>query len=194
MNKNIIENIVARGGTDGWDTDVSALRKSFEFSSFEEAQAFVMMVAKDAEAKDHHPEWKSSNGGCTVHVTLTSHFAQNTVTRLDFEMAECMNNAYTVTRGSFKMFPWLTPGQWASLKIGVAMFVSAVFFFKFATGTNYEQRDIVAAPLPSAAHVSPVALYSPVQALADKSASVEALDYAYGHYESRDNNRMFPGA
>ena len=36
MNKNIIENIVARGGTEGWDTDINALTKKFEFDSFEE--------------------------------------------------------------------------------------------------------------------------------------------------------------
>ena len=75
MNKNIIEAIVARGGTEGWDTDVNALTRSFEFDSFEEAQAFVMRVAKDAEAKDHHPEWSTADGGRTVRARLTSHFA-----------------------------------------------------------------------------------------------------------------------
>ena len=37
MNSNLIENIVQRGGTSGWDTaeDYSSLSKSFEFSSFE---------------------------------------------------------------------------------------------------------------------------------------------------------------
>lgn len=49
MNKNIIENIVNRGGTEGWDTDMYAMKKSFEFDSFEEAQAFCLRVAKDAE-------------------------------------------------------------------------------------------------------------------------------------------------
>jgi pterin-4a-carbinolamine dehydratase len=40
---------------------------------------------------DHHPEWKLSNNGLTVDVRLTSHFAGNKVTRLDFELAEAMN-------------------------------------------------------------------------------------------------------
>ena len=107
MNVNIIDNIVARGGTFGWETDVNQLTRSFEFDSFEEAQAFVMRVGKDAEVKDHHPEWSSSDGGRTVNVRLTSHFANNTVTRLDFELAEAMTNAYTEVRTCFKMYPWL---------------------------------------------------------------------------------------
>ena len=75
MNKNIIENIVARGGTEGWDTDMYAMKKSFEFDTFEECHTFCTRFARDGEAKDHHPEWKLSNGGKTVNVTLTSHFA-----------------------------------------------------------------------------------------------------------------------
>jgi len=141
MNKNIIENIVARGGTFGWETDVNALTRNFEFDSFEEAQAFCYRVAKDAESKDHHPEWSTSNGGRGVYVKLTSHFANNTVTRLDFQLAEAMNTAYTEVRSSFKMYPWLSEQQWASLKIGMGLFVSTAFFFKFVTGTNYEQND-----------------------------------------------------
>ena len=68
-----------------------------------------MRVGKDADAKDHHPEWSTADGGRTVKARLTSHFAQNTVTRLDFELAEAMNNAYTETRGTFKMYPMLSP-------------------------------------------------------------------------------------
>ena len=193
MNKNIIENIVARGGTEGWDTDMYAMQKGFEFDSFEESHAFCTRVARDAEAKDHHPEWSVSNGGKTVRVKLTSHFAQNTVTRLDFELAEAMNVAFTETRGTFKMFPRFSESEWVSLKIGVGMFVLGAFFFKFVTGTKYEQRKIAPAPLPTTRHESVVAKYSPAQALADKSSRAEAIDYAYGEYESRDSERPFPG-
>ena len=193
MNKNIIENIVARGGTEGWDTDIYALTRKFEFDSFEECQAFIMRVAKDAELKDHHPEWSTADGGRSVNVKLTSHFAQNTVTRLDFELAECMNTAYTEVRGSFKMYPRLTAEQWSSVRIGLGMFVLGTFFFKFVTGTNYEQRDIAPGPMPSTEHTSPVGQFSPVQALADISAKEEALDYAYGEYEKRDGERPIPG-
>ena len=193
MNKNIIENIVARGGTDGWDTQVEAMKKSFEFDSFEECQAFIMRVAKDAEAKDHHPEWSLSNGGKTVDVRLTSHFAGNTVTRLDFELAEAMNTANDEIRSGFKMYPMFTPEEWSSIKIGLGLFVFGSFAFKFMTGTNYEQKTIAAGPLPDTKHVSPVGEHSAVQAFADESARVEVVDYAYGEYERRDNERPVPG-
>ena len=138
MNNNIIENIKARSGDlEGWDRDEYAMKKSFEFASFEECHAFCTRVAKDAEAKDHHPEWSLSNGGKTVNVTLTTHWASK-VTRLDFELAEAMNNAFTETKSSFTMYPRFTESEWASIKIGVGMFVLGVFFFKFATGTKYE--------------------------------------------------------
>ncbi len=37
------------------------------------------------------------DGGKTVEVRLTSHFAGNKVTRLDFQLAEAMNEAYSIT-------------------------------------------------------------------------------------------------
>ena len=194
MNKNIIENIVARGGTEGWDTDMYAMKKKFEFDSFEECQAFVMRVAIDAEKKDHHPEWHTMDGGRTVNVTLTSHFAQNTVTRLDFELAECMNNAYTETRGSFKMYPWFTKGEWASIKIGAVMAVFTMFSIKFLVGNRkYEEVYIEPAPMPSTNFESTVGALYPVQALADESSKVEVIDYAYGDYEKKENTRPIAG-
>ena len=57
---------------------------------------------------DHHPEWSLSNKGLTVDVRLTSHFAGNKVTRLDFELAEAMNEAYGITLSTYSMFPFFT--------------------------------------------------------------------------------------
>lgn len=103
MNQNIITDIMDRGGHDGWETEANLnyMQKSFEFKSFEEANMFVQHVSKFCNQKDHHPEWSVSNGGCTVNVKLTSHFAGNKVTRLDFELAEAMNNSYFLTAGRF---------------------------------------------------------------------------------------------
>ena len=193
MNNNIIENIANRGGTEGWDVDDYSMRKNFEFDSFEECQAFVMRVAKDAEEKDHHPEWSLSNGGKTVNVKLTSHFANNTVTRLDVQLAEDMNNAFTETRSSFKMFPMFTPSQWASIKIGAGMLVFGMFVFKFMTGSNYEEKTIAPAPLPSIDFKSTAGQVAASQAYADVSAVEEVVDYAYGDYEKRDNFRPLSG-
>ena len=80
------------------------------------------------------------------------------------------------------------------MRIGLGMFVLGSFFFKFVTGTNYEQREIAAGPLPSTEHRNLVAEHSPAQALADISANEEAVDYAYGAYEKLDSNRPIPGA
>ncbi len=89
------ENIVNRGGFEGWTLaeDGSKMTKSFTFDSFEQANAFVQAVGKECNKMDHHPEWKTEDGGKTVSVSLTSHFAGNTVTRLDFLLGEVMNNS-----------------------------------------------------------------------------------------------------
>ena len=66
--------------------------------------------------KDHHPEWQVSDGGKVVNVRLTTHWAGNTVTRSDFELAEEMNNAASAA-GRFKQyerFPWENPKTLAS--------------------------------------------------------------------------------
>ena len=89
MNQNVITNIMDSGGHDGWETaeNLDYMKKSFEFVSFEEANTFIQHVSKFCNEKDHHPEWSSSDGGKVVNVRLTSHFAGNKVTRLDFELA-----------------------------------------------------------------------------------------------------------
>lgn len=140
MNKNIIENIVDRGGNDGWDTTEDRMTKTFEFSSFEQCQAFCNGVSIAANEKDHHPEWKLTNGGTTVEVTLTSHFAGNKVTRLDFELAEAMNEQFERTLSSYKMFPTFNNYEWANLKIGLGLFVLGTVMWRVATGTGYEMR------------------------------------------------------
>ena len=141
MNKNIIDNIVDRGGNEGWDTTEDHLKKSFTFDTFEEAQAFCRGVTDFCNEKDHHPEWSTADGGRTINVTLTSHFAGNKVTRLDFELAEAMNNAYTLTAGHYRVHPRFDAGQWASLKIGVGMFVLGSFFLRLATGSDHEEKQ-----------------------------------------------------
>lgn len=57
----------------GWSIsdDGKAIEKSFKFGSFRAAMAWMMRVAFEAEAMDHHPEW--SNVYNRVSVRLTSH-------------------------------------------------------------------------------------------------------------------------
>ena len=135
MNKNVISNIISRGGNSGWATaeNFDDLSKSFDFDSFEAAQAFCQQVGEAANKIDHHPEWRLTNNGCTVEVRLTSHFAGNKVTRLDFELAEAMNEAYTITKSSYRMFPWTSSAQWTSLKIAAGAIAIGLFTFRLAT-------------------------------------------------------------
>ena len=99
MNETRITNIIDAGGVDGWDHgNLEVLKKTFEFESFERANDFIQEVGKFCETKDHHPQWSTSNGGKTVHVELTSHFANNTVTIFDFEVAQAMNNIFWEVR------------------------------------------------------------------------------------------------
>ena len=143
MNQNIITDIMDRGGHDGWETEenLNFMRKSFDFKSFEEANSFVQHVSKFCNQKDHHPEWSVSNGGCTVNVKLTSHFAGNKVTRLDFELAEAMNNSYFLTFGKFSHGGY-SEQTWSTLRILVGSFVALSFFFTFVTGPPGRKLDL----------------------------------------------------
>lgn len=104
-----------------------------------------------ANVKDHHPEWRLTDEGRTVQVNLTSHFAGNKVTRLDFELAEVMNEQYERTTQSFRMFPRFTDSQWASIKIATGVFVLGTVMWRISTSTGYEVKEpqrIFPGPLP----------------------------------------------
>lgn len=93
------------------------MKRKFEFSSFEQGQRFVHEVGKFCSLKDHHPQWETADGGKSLVVTLTSHFANNKVTLFDFELAEQMNEQYIIIQKQFRMFPLITEGTWVSFKI-----------------------------------------------------------------------------
>lgn len=142
MNQNVISNIVNRGGDAGWEQaeNFDYLKKTFDFPSFEQADAFIQSVGLRANGFDHHPEWNVTNGGCSVNITLTSHFADNKVTRLDFELAEVCNEEYTKNVSTYRMFPRFTRKEWASIKIAVFCACFSIFAFKIATGPDHPTR------------------------------------------------------
>ena len=78
------------GTLDGWTMveGREAISKSFKFSDFNRAFAFMTRVAMMAERMDHHPEW--FNVYSKVDVTLATHDADG-VTDLDIRMAAFMD-------------------------------------------------------------------------------------------------------
>lgn len=157
MNLNRINNIISGNGINGWvrelapenDQVENSLKKTFEFNNFAEAQYFVQEVGKFADANDHHPEWSVLNGGKFVSVRLTSHFAENTVTISDYELAQEMNTIDKRTGFNFDQYPRFTESQWNSFTIGVAGIVIVASVYKFSTASFWGHNDVQRGkPLP----------------------------------------------
>jgi 4a-hydroxytetrahydrobiopterin dehydratase len=68
----------------GWELDGETLRRQFTFRGFADAVAFVVRLAFDAEAADHHPDilvqYKRVSLGFTTH-------SAGGLTTLDFDGA-----------------------------------------------------------------------------------------------------------
>lgn len=73
------------GELPGWSLDGNALAKTYQFKSFREAVSFMVRVAFEAEALNHHPDW--SNSYNKVVVKLSTHDAGGKVTAKDLELA-----------------------------------------------------------------------------------------------------------
>jgi len=76
----------------GWkeSEDGKSLTKTYIFSSFPQAFAFMTHVALYAEKVDHHPEW--TNVYNKVHVTLITHESEG-VSAKDIALALQMDEA-----------------------------------------------------------------------------------------------------
>lgn len=81
----------------GWSGDESRIRRTFRFASFRAAMAFMVEVAFEAEARDHHPEWR--NVYDRVEVELTTRDAGR-VTDKDLALAEHMDAVHTRLAGA----------------------------------------------------------------------------------------------
>ena len=75
----------------GWtlETDRKAIEKTFRFSGFRDALAWMVRAGFEAEAIDHHPEW--SNVYKTVDVFLTTHESGG-ITQRDVALATAMDS------------------------------------------------------------------------------------------------------
>ncbi len=69
----------------GWEHRDGALTKTFKLKSFREAMGFILRVAFEAEALEHHPE--ISNVYDTVVLALRTHDAGDETTAKDVELA-----------------------------------------------------------------------------------------------------------
>jgi len=80
----------ALAGLDGWSETEGrdAIGKSFAFADFTAAFAFMTRVAREAEALDHHPEWRNVYN--RVDVVLTTHDAGG-VSAKDIELARVID-------------------------------------------------------------------------------------------------------
>ncbi len=75
-----------------WVHRDNRLSRSFQFSDFKQAFAFMTEVAFEAEAAQHHPDW--TNVYHTVHIHLNTHDAGNTVTEKDHALAAVIDAIY----------------------------------------------------------------------------------------------------
>lgn len=82
----------ARAVIPDWEfsNERDAILRSFKFSDFRAAFAFMTHVAMHAEKMDHHPEW--SNVYNRVDITLTTHSADG-LTELDVKLAKLIDKA-----------------------------------------------------------------------------------------------------
>jgi 4a-hydroxytetrahydrobiopterin dehydratase len=71
-------------GLPGWARDGNAIRKTFTFSGFPEAVAFVSRLVPEAERADHHPDIEIHYK--TVALSYTTH-SKGGLTAKDFEGA-----------------------------------------------------------------------------------------------------------
>jgi 4a-hydroxytetrahydrobiopterin dehydratase len=72
-----------------WQENENQLTRSFTFSDFSEAFAFMTRVALLAEQQNHHPWW--SNVYNQVTIRLSTHDAGNSITDKDRTLARAID-------------------------------------------------------------------------------------------------------
>jgi 4a-hydroxytetrahydrobiopterin dehydratase len=72
----------------GWDQQQGALHRVLVFADFRRAFAFMTAVAAEAEASQHHPDWR--NVWSRVEVWLSTHDAGG-ITQRDVALARKMS-------------------------------------------------------------------------------------------------------
>jgi 4a-hydroxytetrahydrobiopterin dehydratase len=70
----------------GWSYRVPNLEADYKFANFRDAIAFIIQVAIEAEARNHHPDFRSSWN--KVSFSLCSHDVGNKITEADVKLAK----------------------------------------------------------------------------------------------------------
>ncbi len=73
-----------------WKEENNKLTRSFEFSNFVEAFAFMTKVALLAEKMNHHPYWENVYN--RVEIQLSTHDAGDVVTEKDRKLAALIDD------------------------------------------------------------------------------------------------------
>lgn len=74
----------------GWKLGAADIEKTYKFRDFKEAMMFVNVVARAAEAMNHHPEIEIHYN--RVEIELSTH-SEGGVTEKDFALAAQIDNA-----------------------------------------------------------------------------------------------------
>ncbi len=83
-----------------WQEENNVLKRSFEFTNFIEAFAFMTKVAMVAEKLNHHPQW--SNLYNKVEIALCTHDEGNTITEKDRKLANEIDKVFNGKNSLFK--------------------------------------------------------------------------------------------
>lgn len=83
-----------------WKEENNQLKRSFQFTNFIEAFAFMTKVAFVAEKMNHHPSW--SNVYNKVDIALFTHDTNSTVTDKDKKLANEIDKLFSGGNTIFK--------------------------------------------------------------------------------------------
>ncbi|PZD79427.1 4a-hydroxytetrahydrobiopterin dehydratase [Mesonia sp. K7] len=73
---------------ENWEYKNEVLHAKFKLKDFKEAFAVMTQIAIEAEALNHHPDWK--NVFNEVEISLSTHDA-NGITQKDFDLAKAID-------------------------------------------------------------------------------------------------------
>lgn len=75
-----------------WLEKNNQLQKTFTFKSFHAAIEFINKMVPTIQEMNHHPTWENTYN--QLKVSLQTHDAHNTVTKLDHDLAAKMDAAF----------------------------------------------------------------------------------------------------